>query len=346
MTPLQPVPRPSPQGRDRGFTLIEILVAIVLVGVLAAVAVVGVGALTDSGARSACTASADAARTASRLYYTSHGAHPTELTALTGGLTPLLVAPTEATVSAGAISTDDWTLTMTNGDSGPTFTCGDAATATTTAGTSAFGGLTTTIAPAGSTTTIPTTTSAVSTTTAVSTTAVPTTAVSTTSAVSTTAVSTTAVSTTAVSTTAVPTTAVSTTAAPTTTVAGLPEGVWAVGKVTGDARYFLEWDVVVTNKLPLTGMALTITATHDGTWRYHGQWADLWGGVWKGTWSASSRTITYRFDLLAGQRIVTGAWTLAGQAGGTGVAHDVTGDRWTLTVTTEYGTGTLSGTFG
>jgi len=41
---------------DKGFTLIEILIAIVLVGILSAVAVVGISNLVSKGGSSACTA--------------------------------------------------------------------------------------------------------------------------------------------------------------------------------------------------------------------------------------------------------------------------------------------------
>ena len=47
---------------DKGFTLIEILIAIVLVGILSAVAVVGISNLVSKGSTSACAASADAAK--------------------------------------------------------------------------------------------------------------------------------------------------------------------------------------------------------------------------------------------------------------------------------------------
>ena len=53
---------------DRGFTLIEILIAIVLVGILSAVAVVGVSNLVSKGSKSACGASADGAKAASQVY--------------------------------------------------------------------------------------------------------------------------------------------------------------------------------------------------------------------------------------------------------------------------------------
>ena len=46
---------------DSGFTLVEIVIAIVLVGILSAVVVVGIGRLTEQGAAAGCAASADAA---------------------------------------------------------------------------------------------------------------------------------------------------------------------------------------------------------------------------------------------------------------------------------------------
>ena len=52
---------------DRGFTLVEILIAIVLVGILSAVVVVGIGNLTSQGSSSACKASADASRAATGM---------------------------------------------------------------------------------------------------------------------------------------------------------------------------------------------------------------------------------------------------------------------------------------
>ena len=47
------------QRKERGFTLVELLVAIVVVGVLAAVAIVGINSLVNKGENAACsTASA------------------------------------------------------------------------------------------------------------------------------------------------------------------------------------------------------------------------------------------------------------------------------------------------
>ena len=54
---------------DQGFTLMEIVIAIALVGILSAVAVVGIGSLTSKGSKSACTSSLDAAKAASVVHF-------------------------------------------------------------------------------------------------------------------------------------------------------------------------------------------------------------------------------------------------------------------------------------
>jgi len=117
---------------DRGFTLIETLIAIVLVGLMSAVAVIGVSALTGKASRSSCDVSADAARIGSAAYFVRTGTQPTTLQVLVDAgdlqLADGLVLDDEGTSVLG----DGWTMTMTPGPP-PAFTCADDGATTTTA---------------------------------------------------------------------------------------------------------------------------------------------------------------------------------------------------------------------
>ncbi len=124
--------------RDRGFTLVEVVIAIVLVGILSAVVVVGVGNLTSRGNTSACQASLDAARAATSVHYASNSnTWPSTFESMTTGASPALTLPTGGSFNAAAITgppavaignrytMGGWTLTMTPSVSGaaPTFVC-------------------------------------------------------------------------------------------------------------------------------------------------------------------------------------------------------------------------------
>jgi type IV pilus assembly protein PilA len=117
--------RAAARRADRGFTLVEILISIVLVGILSAVVVVGVSNLTDRGSAAACSASADAARTAAAVHLTSSGAQATTLSSMIAANE--LTLPTGVAVGGtGLVATGSgWTLTMTAGANGgtPTFAC-------------------------------------------------------------------------------------------------------------------------------------------------------------------------------------------------------------------------------
>ncbi len=116
---------------DRGFTLIEILIAIVLVGLLSAVAVIGVSALTGKASRSSCDASADAARAGSAVYLVQTGVQPTTLQAMVDAGV-LALADGLALDDAGtSVVGEGWTMTITPGPP-PTFACADAGATTTT----------------------------------------------------------------------------------------------------------------------------------------------------------------------------------------------------------------------
>jgi prepilin-type N-terminal cleavage/methylation domain-containing protein len=85
---------------EKGFTLIELLIAIVVVGILAAVAIVGIAGLTNTGGKSACVATADAAKAASAAYYASQdpNAWPADFTAMTPLTNPVLELQNGVTV--------------------------------------------------------------------------------------------------------------------------------------------------------------------------------------------------------------------------------------------------------
>jgi prepilin-type N-terminal cleavage/methylation domain-containing protein len=109
---------------DQGFTLIEIVIAIVLVGILSAVAVIGIGSLTSKGNNAACTSSLDAAKAATVVHYAAAGAYPTTLAQMTTSNPQEYTLPSGVTVASSGLSTTGatWTLTMTPGNP-PTFAC-------------------------------------------------------------------------------------------------------------------------------------------------------------------------------------------------------------------------------
>jgi type IV pilus assembly protein PilA len=99
--------------KEQGFTLIELLIAIVVVGILAAVAIVGIAGLTNTGGKSACVATADAAKAASAAYYANQQPNkwPTKFADMTGTTPPVLELQQGVTIDA----TDATGATVTNG---------------------------------------------------------------------------------------------------------------------------------------------------------------------------------------------------------------------------------------
>jgi prepilin-type N-terminal cleavage/methylation domain-containing protein len=100
------------KAADGGFTLVELLITIVIIGVLAAVVVLAIGGLTDSGEESACGATQDAAEAAAVTFYADNdGEWPDTFT----DLAPYLDARDGTTVAAETISAGGWTLNINGG---------------------------------------------------------------------------------------------------------------------------------------------------------------------------------------------------------------------------------------
>jgi len=110
---------------ERGFTLIELLIAIVVVGILAAVAIVGIAGLTNTGGKSACVATADAAKAASAAYYAnqSPNAWPTSFDEMTAQPNPVLELSNGVTATGDTATNGSWKLVATfpGVNSPPTF---------------------------------------------------------------------------------------------------------------------------------------------------------------------------------------------------------------------------------
>jgi type IV pilus assembly protein PilE len=99
--------------KEQGFTLIELLIAIVVVGILTAVAIVGIAGLTNKGNASACSATIDAARSASAVYYANNNsAYPSSFSDLVPPKSdPALLDLHGVTINGDTITGNGWTVT-------------------------------------------------------------------------------------------------------------------------------------------------------------------------------------------------------------------------------------------
>jgi len=74
--------------KDRGFTLVELLIVIVILGILATVTVFAVRGITDKGQQNSCKVERRAIETAFEAYFADQGADATGLGTGSGGLVP------------------------------------------------------------------------------------------------------------------------------------------------------------------------------------------------------------------------------------------------------------------
>ena len=71
--------------QDKGFTLVELLIVIVILGILATVTVFAVRGITDKGKQNSCAVEKKTIETAIESYYAQNGAAPADFTPLAGG---------------------------------------------------------------------------------------------------------------------------------------------------------------------------------------------------------------------------------------------------------------------
>ncbi len=93
------------KNRDKGFTLVELLIVIVILGILATVTVFAVRGITDQGEGNACAVELRSVETAIEAYYAANA--QTDATEI-GDLVPSYIKenPTYVTISfAGATPT-------------------------------------------------------------------------------------------------------------------------------------------------------------------------------------------------------------------------------------------------
>jgi general secretion pathway protein G len=75
------------QKKDRGFTLVELLIVIVILGILATVTVFAVRGITNKGKTSACAADKKTLEVAAESYMAQNGSYPANVAAMvTSGL--------------------------------------------------------------------------------------------------------------------------------------------------------------------------------------------------------------------------------------------------------------------
>lgn len=83
---------------EEGFTLIEMLIVVIILGILAAVVIFGVSAFRDDSVKNACRTDAKSVETAAQAYKAKKNATPTMATLTTDGY--LKAAPNTSKTAA------------------------------------------------------------------------------------------------------------------------------------------------------------------------------------------------------------------------------------------------------
>jgi cellulose 1,4-beta-cellobiosidase len=122
-------------------------------------------------------------------------------------------------------------------------------------------------------------------------------------------------------------------------------GVTVTKAQTSASPWFNEIQVRLANTSTITAMTATIVVQRTPGVSYSGAYNTVGSQITQ-TNVSTATTITYTWTLNAGQQLGAAASrTFAAQMGGTGTAHPVTGDTWTVNYTTGGVARTQTGTF-
>jgi general secretion pathway protein G len=114
LTMISSVQSRAGKGSDKGFTLVELLIVIVILGILATVTVFAVRGITDKGKTSSCAADKSTIQTAIESYFANNSTYPATLAALS----PAFTADPPSTAKWAYVSTtpfSSYTLAATAG---------------------------------------------------------------------------------------------------------------------------------------------------------------------------------------------------------------------------------------
>lgn len=114
---------PPPASRDRGFTLVELLIVIVILGVLATVTVFAVRGITDKGTASATAADKQNLQKAEENYMAQFARYGTEAELVTAGF-----LRSESSIHDITLASGDYTIAAAGSVAAPTATGGTAIT--------------------------------------------------------------------------------------------------------------------------------------------------------------------------------------------------------------------------
>ena len=107
----------------KGFTIVELLVVIVVIGILAAITVVSYSGVTSKARTAQAQSNANSVRQVADIYYTDNGYYPATLAAFASGSTTTKLPSSISVISDG-------TLDATNGQTSVSWACVSTSTST------------------------------------------------------------------------------------------------------------------------------------------------------------------------------------------------------------------------